>query len=139
MTPQSHTPQSHFTFRPRNALYGVFDDLLAVRDLSQRLLEAGFGEAQVQVLTGEEGVRDLDPDGRHHGLMARLLRALQSITDERAHVEHYVGELLRGRYVVAVSAPGGPQALEQLCAIFKGCGGHYINHYGPFVVEEISA
>lgn len=133
------TPHGHFTFRPRNALYGVFDDLLAVRDLSQQLLDAGFGERQVQVLTGEEGIRDLDPDGRHHGLVSRLLRALQSITDERDHIEHYVGELLQGRHVVAVGVPGDPQSVQQLCAMFKDCGGHYIHHYGPYVVQELGA
>ena len=133
------TRQSHFNFRPKSALYGVFDDLTAVRDLSQRLLDGGYGDQQVQILTGEEGARDLDPDGRHHGLVSRLLRALQSITDERDHVEHYVRELLQGRHVVAVSTPNNNQGVQGICAAFKACGGHYINYYGPHVVQEMGA
>ncbi len=133
------TRQSHFTFRPRSALYGVFDDLSAVRDLSQRLLDGGFGDQQVQVLSGEDGARDLDPDGRHHGLFSRLLRALQSITDEREHLERYVRELFQGRHVVVVSTPNTAQGVRAICQAFKDCGGHYIHHYGPHVVEELSA
>ncbi|PYE56435.1 hypothetical protein [Deinococcus yavapaiensis] len=128
----------HFGFLSRPKLYGVFEDLESVLLLSERLLALGLGDEQVQVLEGEEGVRSLDVDGRHHGLVARLVRALQGMTDERMHVEAYVRHLLRGRYVVAVTFPRGIDH-RVVCEAFKAAGGTCVNYYGALVVENLSA
>ena len=135
-TPAGPRP-GHFTFYPRSKLYGAFDDLLAVRDLTERLMALGCADERVQILAGEEGVRSLDRDGRHQAVMARLVRSLQAITDERAHIEIYVHELLLGRYVVAVSL-SGKHMYEPLCQAFKQAGGHAVHYYGPFVTEQVS-
>lgn len=137
-SPASRPAASHFTFSSRSKIYGVLNDLEAVRILAQRLVDLGCGDQQVEILEGEDGARRLDPDGRHHGLVARLVRMLQAMTDERVHVERYTRELLLGRFVVSVSVPNralyGP-----ICEAFKDAGGHSVSAYGPFVVEQISA
>ena len=107
-------------------------------DLSDRLLAAGLGEAEVRVLIGEAGSRELDQYGRHHGLLARLRRSLQSFTDERGHLEEYAWALSRGEIVVAVQLP--PRAATgSVCSAFKDCGAHFVHHYGAWVVHKYSA
>lgn len=139
-TPSSTRRKSaaHFGFLSRPKLYGVFEDLESVLLLSERLLALGLGDEQVQILEGDEGVRSLDVDGRHHGLVTRFVRALQGMTDERMHVETYVRHLLRGRLVVAVTFPRGMDH-RAVCDAFKASGGSCINYYGAFVVENLSA
>lgn len=131
-------PTSHLLTGPRNGIYGIFSDLSQVRDLSERLLAIGLGEAQVRVLIGEEGSRELDQDGRHHGLLARLRRTLQSFTDERGHLEEYAWALSRGEIVVAVQLPPRGEKAP-VCAAFKDCGAHFVHHYGTWMVHRLSA
>ncbi|ADV67947.1 hypothetical protein [Deinococcus maricopensis] len=132
--------RSHISYRSRASVYGIFDDLEHVRDFTQHLLDLGLGDEQVQVLMGEDGARELDRDGQHHGLIRRLIRYVQSITDEREHVETYVHALLQGRYVVSVLLPPRRQdALQQVAGAFRACHGHFVNHYGVFVVQQLSA
>lgn len=128
----------HLMEGPRNCIYGIFDDLHDLRDLSEQLLALGLQDVQVRMLVGDEGVRELDHDGRHHGLMARLRRMAQGITDERGHVEEYAWALSEGRTVVAIQLP--PRTpLAPVCAAFKACGARYIHHYGAWVVQQLSA
>lgn len=133
------TLRKPFSLYPRGKMYGVFDSLEDVRDLTERLLDLGLQSEKVEILEGEEGIAALDPDGRHHGLVARLVRLLQSITDERDLAERYVRDLLMGRYVVAVSLPNDRTVFEQTCRAFRDSGGHAINYYGLFVTEQLSA
>lgn len=132
--------RSHFTFRPRSSVYAIMDDLTAVRDLSQGLLELDYGDLQVQVLEGHDGVKELDLDGRHHGVVARMVRSMQGITDEREHIGRYVQALLKGCYVVAVAVPPKkPNAVRRIAGAFKTCGARHIHHYGAWVVEALGA
>lgn len=132
--------RSHFTFRPRSSVYAVLDDLMAVRDFSQHLMELDFGDLQVQVLEGHDGIKELDVDGRHHGLVARMVRAMQGITDEREHIGQYVQALLKGCYVVAVAVPPRkPDAVRRIAGAFRSCGAHHMHHYGAWVVEALGA
>ncbi|WP_027481743.1 hypothetical protein [Deinococcus pimensis] len=128
-----------FSLYPRGKMYGVFDDLDGVRAMTSRLVELGLDDEKVEVLEGEDGVTVLDPDGRHHGLIARLVRYMQSITDERELVERYVRALLEGRYVVAVSLPNRRDVFESACRAFRDAGGRQIHYYGMFVTEQLSA
>lgn len=116
-SPTSKPASSHFGFLARPKLYGVFDDLDGVLVLTRHLL---------------------DLDGRHHGLVARFVRALQGMTDEKAHLGTYVRHLLRGRVVVAVSVPRGVDH-RAVCAAFRTSGSRDVHSYGPFVFERVSA
>lgn len=129
---------SHLHNGTNNGIYGIFDDLQQVRGLSERLLALGLEEAQVRVLMGEDGSRELDHDGRHHGLMARLRRALQGLTEERGHVQEYTWALAQGKVVVAVQLPPRTDR-SPVCAAFKASGGRFVHHYGAWVVQQLSA
>jgi hypothetical protein len=132
------TMTSHMHNGTNNCIYGIFDELHQVRDLSERLLALDMQDAQVRVLMGEDGSRELDHDGRHHGLMARLRRILQAITEERGHVHEYAWALSQGKVVVSVQLPPRVDKAP-VCQAFKASGAHFIHHYGAWVVQRLSA
>ncbi len=130
--------ERHLLDGPRNSIYGIYDDLAQVRDLTDRLLALGLQDAKVRILQGDAGARELDRDGRHHGLIARLRRSLQGLTDERGHVEEYEWAVRRGRIVVSVQLPPRTDR-SPVCAAFRETGATFVHHYGAWVVQQLSA
>jgi len=57
------------------------------------LTSAGFRRDEVFVISGDEGIRRMDPAGLHHGLKGRLVRAVDYLTygemieEDAAHLE----------------------------------------------------
>ena len=131
--------RNHFTFTPHNKVYGVFQDFSGVRDLSEKLLALGLGDEKVEVLEGEDGRKCLDCDGRHHGLMSRFVRYLQSMTDERALVERLSRDLACGRLVVAVSLPGRTNIVPAVGRAFGEAGATGVSYQGLLVTEHFRA
>lgn len=138
--PTSTRPHgSHFTFYPRSKVYGVYGDLDGVLALTDRLIALGFADEKIDILEGDDGIDTLDSDGSRHGLIARFVRALQGITEERSLIDHYVRALAHGHYVVAVSVPNKRNVVQSVCQALKSSGARDIHYYGTFVVEHISA
>ncbi|AFZ68931.1 hypothetical protein [Deinococcus peraridilitoris] len=127
-----------FSFYPRGKIFGVLADLEAVRVLAGQLMALGCGDEKIEILEGEGGAHTLDSDGRHHGLIARFVRYLQGMTEERGQLEHYVHELLMGRYVVCVTLSRGT-SYQEVCKAFTMAGASSVHFYGPFVVEHVRA
>jgi len=68
---------SFFYRYPMNRVTAIVDEPAAVTAALSQLKEAGFDLTAVNVLSGREGARLLNPEGAGHGLWARALRALQ--------------------------------------------------------------
>ncbi|GMA14589.1 hypothetical protein E5F05_10235 [Deinococcus metallilatus] len=128
---------AHFTLFSRGRVYGVFDSLSDVQQCMARLLEQGLGEQAVQIIVGEEGQQALDVEG--HGLWGRFLRLMQGMTDERPHIEQYVHALSRGEVVLSVDLTGYPGGAAAVAEAFRESHAHFVNHYGPWVVEPLNA
>jgi hypothetical protein len=90
------------------------------------------------VLVGEDGTCELDQDGRHHGLLARLRRTLQCITEERGHIEEYAWAYSRVKVVVVIHLQSGDHK-PAVSAAFKNSGAHFIQHYGAWMAHTLSA
>ncbi|MGM9321281.1 hypothetical protein [Deinococcus aquaticus] len=127
------------TMLSRGRVYGLFRSLEDVQACTTRLLDLGLAGQSVQLLMGDEGAATLDCDGRRHGLWARLLRLMQGMTDERAHVERYVEALGWGEILLSVDVAGQPGRTPQVAQAFRESGAHFVNHYGTWVVEPLSA
>ncbi|GAA0497263.1 hypothetical protein GCM10008937_00480 [Deinococcus depolymerans] len=127
------------TMLSRGRVYGLFRSLGDVQACTARLVSLGLAGQSVQLLMGEDGVAALDCDGHRHGLWARLLRLMQGMTDERAHVERYVEALGWGEILLSVDVAGQPGQVPQVAQAFRDSGAHFVNHYGPWVVESLSA
>lgn len=133
------SPFSHFTMLGRGRVYGIFTSLDDVQACTSRLLELGLADRAAQVLIGEDGEYALDDDGHHHGVWGRFLRMLQGMTDERQHVEQYARALCRGEVVLSVEVGGLSGGVSQVAEAFRASGAHFVNHYGTWVVEPLSA
>ncbi|MCD0158709.1 MULTISPECIES: hypothetical protein [unclassified Deinococcus] len=129
----------HLTMLSRGRVYGLFRSLEDVQGCTARLLDLGLAGQSVQLLMGEDGAAALDCDGRRHGLWARLLRLMQGMTDERAHVERYAEALGWGEILLSVDVAGQPGQVPQVAQAFRESGAHFVNHYGAWVVEPLSA
>jgi hypothetical protein len=127
-------PLTHFTFNPGNQVYGVLDSRPAAEGVSRELLTLGL--LRVQILSGPQGLSDLDPDGHFHGLGARLLRYVQGLTDERSLIEQYAGQLRCGRLVLGVRLSGRAR-LSEVRSAFVQHGGHAVHHFGALVTQPL--
>lgn len=127
-------PLTHFTFNPGNRVYGVLDTRDAAEQVSSELQALGL--LRVQILSGPQGLAELDPDGHLHGWSARMLRYVQGLTDERALIEQYAGQLSCGRLVLSVRLPGRAR-LSEVKLAFQHCGGHAVHHFGTLVTQPL--
>jgi hypothetical protein len=59
---------------PARKVIGVVDTLGDLEAALSALGAAGFKRGSIQVFSGEEGLRCIDPRGEHHGLLGRLIR-----------------------------------------------------------------
>ncbi|WP_019585397.1 hypothetical protein [Deinococcus apachensis] len=128
---------AHFTLNSRGRVYGVFVSLEDVQECTSRLLDLGLRDQAVQLIMGDEGQQALDVEG--HGLWGRFLRLMQGMTDERPHIEQYAHALGRGEIVLSVDLSGAPGSVAQVAQVFRESRAHFVNHYGPWVVESLNA
>ena len=131
---EPHRPRMLASFV--NHMIGVLDDPDQAEAALQALMaEEHFTEHDIELLSGEAGQDRLDFTGERHGLLARLRRQIQKMTDEYEHARRYEDELLRGRYLVVVHVTHEEQA-RRVCHLLRSHGGHFIHYYGPYIVQQ---
>ncbi|CAN5495250.1 hypothetical protein BH24ACT5_BH24ACT5_13430 [soil metagenome] len=95
---------------PKNELLGWMAGPDAAAAAISKLEESGVDPDSIYVISGDEGVRRLDPSGRQHGWRGRIVRMTQSITsngDDLAGVAEYVRN---GGVLVSVPARDDEEA-----------------------------
>ncbi|HEX2220848.1 MAG TPA: hypothetical protein VHG35_18775 [Gemmatimonadales bacterium] len=123
---------------PTRKVIGVVNTPDSLDRVLGELADAGFGREAIKVFSGDEGIRCIDPSGVHHGLIGRLTRVFQNIGDEREHMDRYEQELRAGHFVVVVSTPD-EQSKERAREAFRVAGGHFVDYYGPLLIEHLVA
>ena len=131
------TPSDDLVKEPRHrvvaAMPGV-DDAAATVDA---LVEEGFAVDDVLVLCGEEGVRRLDPTGRHHGLMGRLVRAVDTVASAGDVIKEYAQHIEKGG--VVISAPAHDDEQRKLVQrVFREHQASHMRYYGAFTFTDVS-
>jgi hypothetical protein len=128
-----------FLTYPTNKLIGVIADAPQAKAAIEALHGAGFVEDGVDLLCGPEGARRLDVSGKAHGVLARLYRFIEGFGDmEHPHLQRYEQELLAGHCVITVEARD-PERREQARQIVKTHDGYFMNFYGRWHVEGLTA
>ena len=125
---------THFSLAAPCAVYGVLDTLVEAGILSGQLERLGF--SRPQLLSGRDGLRELDEDGRHHGPLCRLARLLQGLTREREFIETYAAHLYAGRPVLWLRLPARSRLAEMKLA-FERCGGRAVLYHSPLMTQVL--
>jgi hypothetical protein len=123
---------------PARKVIGVVDTPAELERVLEALSEAGFERDEITVFSGDEGIRTIDPKGVHHGLIGRLTRIVQVIGNEREHMERYEEELRAGHFLVIVPVPD-ERTKERAREAFRAAGGHFVDYYGPLLIEHLVA
>lgn len=118
-------------------LVAVFDTSTEAQAATDELTACGLGEA-FDVHCGQEAARRIDFSGADHGPLARMSRALHTLTAEGTHMEHYERELQAGHCVVIAATKNDDDARTAL-RVFEAHGGHFINQFDFWTVETVHA
>lgn len=119
----------------------VIAEQTVVDALLTDLSNAGYtGENVVSVLHGEADLRRIDPDGTHHGGLARFMRAFQKrATDVDGHIINAAEDALNnGQYLVGVITDGSEVQRDEVHQIMQVHDGKQIFYTGRFVTHLLS-
>lgn len=104
------TPGEDLLRTPRNRVLGWLagpdEAVTAIAELEA----AGFDRDEIYVISGDEGVRRLDPTGRHHGLRGRVIRVAQGVTSIGDDLVGVAEHVAAGGVVVSVPARDDDEA-----------------------------
>jgi hypothetical protein len=124
-----------FLFYPRGKVIGVIDSPAQLDGVLTALREQGLSSKDIEVFSGVEGIRRIDPKGRFHGLLGRLTRVMQALGNELEHIERYEKELRAGHFVVVISA--GAERRKEIARILAEHGGHYVDYFRALSIEHL--
>ena len=134
-----NTNQNGHTLRNlTNRVIAVIDDPRQTQAAVETLERAGVADRDLTTFSGEEGARQIDPEGVYSGGVKHVLRGLQRFTLEGAHLRKYEAELGQGHQVVDVHIHGR-RNLHAVAQILRAHGAHLINVYGPWTIEGVAA
>ena len=116
------------------AVLGHISDVFSV---VQSLEKNGFSEDQISVFIGQDGLAKLDLHGKEHGVLARVVRVLESLTAE-AEANRSAEEALKdGRIFIAVSTDGSDQQKADVERILKSHNAQKLHFFGRWTVERL--
>ena len=127
----------HLTFSFTNRLTALFETVEQAQQAALTLGEAGFPDEKIDLFFGEEGANMLDLAEKHHGVVGRLVRALEYlVTDDALVHSHHDRALREGHAFLAMTATTdqekklGGQLLHQ-------AGAHDIYFWGMWTTEQL--
>lgn len=98
----------------------------------------GVPEQDIERFAGPDDAARFDATGVHHGLLARLRRAMQfSLMDQLPAMAWYEAALRENRRVIAIRTPDRRTTLRVVAALVSA-GGHFINRFGRLDTEEFA-
>ncbi len=113
-------------------VFGVVDQSEDVERIVEEVARRGVAKSDVQVV-GEDKETPI-PD--RHGVREGVTHAAEMLSEEHEFSELYQNEVQAGRHLVGipVSRVIDKDAAQ---AILHQHGAHFINYFGPLVVEEL--
>ncbi len=121
---------------PMNYIIGIINTKEDVDNAVKSLHEAGFAEDAIDLFTGEEFVKQIDPSGEYHGLKWRIIRALQHLGGEGEIYDRFKEAMLAGYYTISV--PGKElETREQAKKILKEHNAYDLHFFGKGAIEDL--
>lgn len=127
--------RGRFVSYPTHALVGVIDDPDEAARAEEELVASSVSN-DVFSLRGAEAADEIDASGKHHGLLARIVRLVQFTTMDGDHAQRYEDEARAGHSVMFVHLEKY-EDVEPMRQILKNHGGHFINWYGRLYFEVL--
>jgi hypothetical protein len=138
--PANVNPDPHaerFTPQPIYNVTAVFDELNDVLSAVRSLKQSGFPDARTSVFMGKEGLAKLDLHGEDHGALARVIRALESLTAEQLANQEVEAALQEGRIFITVQTDGSDDQKETAERVLKAHKAHTVRFFGRWTVERL--
>jgi hypothetical protein len=110
---------------PKGRIAAVLNDDRNLEEALAHLPEANVNLADVNVLSGSEGMQLLDRKGARRGLLSRLLRIAQLTAYEGTALDNHEQALRNGHYIIYVPVKGEQQT-QSVTDILRRSGGHYL-------------
>lgn len=132
------TNHNGHTFDLTKRVMAVIDDARNAQAAVETLERAGVEERELAILSGRHGIRQIDAEGLYGGGIRRAFRLLQRLTVESDHLREYEAQVARGHHVVNVRVHRRAER-DAVIQILRGHGAHFINVYGPWMVESVAA
>lgn len=104
------TPGRDLLRMPKHRLLGWLAGPDEAAAAIAELEAAGFDHDAIYVISGDEGVRRLDPSGRHHGLRGRVARLMQSVTSTGDDLVGVAEHVSAGGVIISVPARDDDEA-----------------------------
>jgi hypothetical protein len=134
INPDPHT--GGFVYFPTHAVTASFPAGENVRPILEELSAAGFPDDVIEVFSGDEGLKKLDPEGRHHGWWVRFVRSLDDTFFEDDHMFRRTEQNLRaGGSVVAVFTFKDGEKKKRAASILKAHRGQDVVYWGTVLRE----
>jgi hypothetical protein len=122
---------------PRHRLMARFPGLDRVAPAFAALHKAGLETDQAYVVSGDEGIRRLDPTGEHHGLKGRLVRAVQFMASYGELIREDAEFLGAGGVIVTIPAED-PADRERIEDVFRAHEASRMVYFGGATYEDLS-
>ena len=126
-----------FTPQPIYNVTAVFDELHDVISAVRSLKQSAFPDEQTSVFMGKEGLAKLDLHGEDHGVLARVIRALESLTAEDQANRNAEVALNEGRIFITVQTDGSDEQKETVERVLKAHKAHTLRFFGHWTVERL--
>lgn len=121
-----------------NWLVGVINDPAMAEQAVQALLKAGFAQQDVLLLHGPEALQRIEARDEQRGPLGWAHKAMANIvTDASSFETNYAKEASAGHSIVNVHT-GDDAYIERGRAVLEQYGAHYIKHFGPWTIEDLS-
>jgi hypothetical protein len=130
--------QGGFPSYPTNRVLAILASPKAADSAVNDLVAGGIPAGDIEAVCGEAGLREIDFTGKRHGVLARIIRAVQDIGELAEYRERFEQALRAGECLVAVDAEE-PATRQLIRERLKASGARYINFFGTLGVERLEA
>lgn len=121
---------------PGKHVFGVVDRSVEVERILEEVDRRGVAKSDVQVIADDPGENQEAPAQHQHGALEGVTHTVERLSEEHEFNELYQSEVEAGRRLVGIPVS---RAIDKDAAqdILHRHGAHFINYYGPWVVEEL--
>jgi hypothetical protein len=120
---------------PRHRLAARLPDPDEAASALADLTSAGFRTDEVFVISGDEGIRRIDPAGLHHGLKGRVVRAVDYLTYGEV-IEEEAAYLEGGGVIISLPARDQNER-ERAEKILRARHASRMRYWGDWTFEDI--